>query len=174
MLAFADTRIEPGDTLLFFDKDEGSGPGLAVAGMHIAGLIVRTVKDTLCVVIGQVIVDEGVRPCAGYSQSEACHCSGDDSCLCTEGKTCECSAEGLHESMACKWEVYMSPEDLLLFLAQDMEARDRPVDEDVVPMADLYVRPDHTARRLKTSVTSEPLSSYAIRQRAEAERQSSR
>lgn len=173
VLALADSRIEPGDTLVFFDKREGSGPGLAVAGMHIAGVIVRPVKGTLCIIIGQVIVDKGVRPCAAYPQSEACRCNDDSSCLCSKEGKCECGAEELHESVALSWEVHMSSEDILLFLAQDMEARDRPLDEDVAPMADLYVRPDQTARRLKNSVTSELLSSYAICQRAPAERQTS-
>lgn len=59
------------------------------------------------------------------------------------------------------WTVHFSPEDLLLFITQDLSFHDRPREEDTAAMMDLYVRPEDSARRLRTRITSSPFSSYA-------------
>jgi hypothetical protein len=52
----------------------------------------------------------------------------------------------------------MSPEDVILFVTQDMNPQARPPGTDVAPV---FVRPEDTVKRLRTSVMSDRFSSYA-------------
>jgi hypothetical protein len=61
------------------------------------------------------------------------------------------------------WVVYMSPADLILFAAQDLKSEVSPPEEGVGPIIVLSVCPEEKAKRLTTSVTSDLVSSFAIR-----------
>lgn len=167
VVALADTKIQPGDALLYVDyvSDHGS-PVLAVVG-----LLARQVHDSLYIIVGQFILYGGVQPWPIFRHPEACGCDSNDVCGCGELGTFGCTCEGEpYCPVTWSWEVYMSPEDLLLFLTQDLGIREQPAEEDVEPRLWIYVRPDRTAMRLKTSVTSNILSSYALCRKKECER----
>jgi hypothetical protein len=56
----------------------------------------------------------------------------------------------------------MSPEDLLVFIAQDLKSVHRQPIKWEVPMVDDSVDLEESMERLTTRVTSEEFSSYAI------------
>lgn len=153
-VALTDTKTRPGDIILFLtdpDADEEKPP--------VVGLIVRPTDRDIYLVVGQAILNSGAQPCMGYRISDPCSCGEKDACSCASRLCRECEAElGPHYRPGTGFTVHMAPEDVLLFVAQDMGDQGRPHSADDMPV---LVRPEHTVGRLTTSVTSHKLSSYA-------------
>lgn len=143
VVGLTDNHTQPGDTLLFFFGGNNS--------MFHAGLVVRRASDNesdspaFATIVGQCIVDSDIKVCRGKS-----------SCL------CERRHPASHMRANLKWEVHMTPEDLLAFIAQDLKMEHRQPTKFEVPMVDVSVRWEESARRLNTRVTYGTLSSYAI------------
>jgi hypothetical protein len=140
VVALADKRLRTGDILLFFQDTHPMG------GMNppVYGLIIRSTQRDIYVVVGQVVVNHGTRPNGPGSYSAP-----------------GTNPHGL-ELEEGEWWVFMAPADLLLFIAQDMHSEiDSPEWGD--PGIRLTFRPEETAKRLITSVTTDWNSSYAIR-----------
>lgn len=150
IVAVADKNIKGGDTILCFSLHGRRDPALA-------GLIARPAKGAVHAIVGQVVFDEGVRP---YGKTNCC-------CVNLGRPGCECGKDKhLHHSEEREWTVYMSIEDVYLFLAQDMKTKGHDLDRGAeLSMSLLTLRENRedTARRLQTRVTSgDLLSSYAV------------
>lgn len=146
VMALADKKTRSGDVLLFLHDS-------AEFRAHIPGLVVRRANKSIYMVVGQFIYDPGVRPCPLIPRSRvpgvySCECRGDDD---------------LHSSSLGfeSWRVEMSAEDLLLFAAQDIKPNTAELDVDR-PMSSTAAQLEGRWRRLVTSVTDEPSSSYAV------------
>jgi hypothetical protein len=149
VIGLANKRIQPKDTILLFD--DGNDRMLSF------GLIVRRFRERdgsfIATIVGQCFFNTDVSTCRGGYR-----------CLC-EGAS--------HVSDKEAWKVYMSPEDLLAFVAQDLKLVHRPPSELEVPMVDLSVDLEKNRDRVTTRVTSEEFSSYAIVTPSQAPQQSS-
>jgi hypothetical protein len=183
VLAFVDGKTEPGDILLFLHNVDAE----EVLAAPVPGLIVRPFKDKIYSVVGQFICDDGVKVCPGVNnqdkllsmdshsshvnQEEALPLSDDRDhgnseayVTSTHDSECECSGgRALHNLNEGTWKVRMSPEDLLLFVAQDLRTNRTNLQPEgqAEPVVGCSVASVERARRLATSVTSELFSSYA-------------
>lgn len=179
VLAFADSKIRPGDVLLFLHNSDTTEGVMA----PVFGLVVRPCEDRVHSVVGQFICDDGVKMCLGASEDNHWNSSADPDNAWTSGGEsddlddhekiedlalyngkCECKGKhSLHSLAGRPWKLRMSPEDLLLFVAQDMKMEHRITqsgksEEHVVTCSAGSIE---RARRLSTKVTSSPISSYA-------------
>lgn len=141
VVALADKKVKAGDMLLF-SRDLG-GPHFSLVP-RAAGLIVRPLECGIHIVVGQVFVDHGIRP--------------------PEEQDIETNSVGF-EIRDNDWWLYISPIDLLLFVAQGMKSKVIPPSEDDGPVIKRTFCPEGTARRLTTGVTADPTSSFAVRKR---------
>ncbi|KAK4543071.1 hypothetical protein LTR36_005848 [Oleoguttula mirabilis] len=131
-------------------------------GLHIpsAGLVVRKTEEGRYLIVGQAIFNPEIAPCTGSPSND--DGSGRDTRV-NISSGCGCSSgEEYHVKSDRKWTVHFAPEDLLLFITQDLAFHDRPKEKDTALMVDLYVRPEEAAKRLRTRVTSSQFSSYAV------------
>ena len=134
--ALVSKNVKAGDSILIFrDRSFLHGPQAP-----ITGLVVRPSDCGIHDIVGQVIV-------------------GDDFEIVKGG-----SMDRLASGALCLWTwlVFMSPADLILFVAQDLKADISPPEEGVGRAVVLSVCPEGKARRLTTSVTCGPVSSFAI------------
>jgi hypothetical protein len=141
VVGLVDKQTQHGDTILLF---EGGHSGNAI---FRSGLIVRKRMcyrggTFVATIIGQCIFNSDFVPC------EAC-----SDYLCSNPT---------HFSDEERWRMHMSPEDLLVFIAQDLKLVHRQPKKFEVPMVDLWVQLDQSRQRLSTRVTSEEFSSYAV------------
>jgi hypothetical protein len=138
VIGLANKRIKHGDTILLFESGNDNG-------VFHSALIVRRCDDghdpTIATIVGQCIVHSNVKSCLGGS-----------GCVC--GHVTHVSAKEV-------WNVLMSPEDLLVFIAQDLKLVHRQPSKFEVPMVDYSVHLEESRERLTTGVTSEEFSSYA-------------
>jgi hypothetical protein len=172
--ALATNQIQPGDVLLFFQVSARRQIPQSI------GLVVRELKPQLHSIIGQFIFNFRYEPCSGSAlameEEEICGTSNsgkDDNAETRVGgrddtqvtrQRCPCGGEPeLHSQEGWRWKVHLSPEDLLLYIAQDLKLEEHePPGKYIAPMVDLAVHPRERAKRVITDVTSEPLSSYAV------------
>lgn len=118
----ADKKVKAGDMLLF-SRDLG-GPHFSLVP-RAAGLIVRPLECGIHIVVGQVVVDHGIRP--------------------PEEQDIEKNSVGF-EIRDNDWWLYISPIDLLLFVAQGMKSEVIPPSEDDGPVIKRTFCPEGTAR----------------------------
>lgn len=145
VVALADKNVKAGDQLLFFSNEGPSAYPAYGLCPPFAGLIVRPIDCGIHIIVGQFIIDYGIKPC-----QSPCSCVAD-------------SGKQRHGFEPENWWVYMSPEDLLLFVVQDMMSEASLPNDGVGPVMKLSVRREETAERFITSITTDPVSSYAIR-----------
>lgn len=136
MVGLANKRIQHGDTILLFESGVNEG-------MFHSALIVRRYGSAIATIVGQCIIDSDVEVCRG------------------EGSGCVCR-DATHTSDDNVWQALMSPEDLLVFVAQDVKAIYRQPSQFGMPVMDVSVQPERSIERVTTNVTSEEFSSYAI------------
>jgi hypothetical protein len=171
--ALATNLIQPGDILQFFQVS-------AIRQIpQSIGLVVRVLEGKLHTIVGQFIFNSKYEPCSGIALTtrEEIQLRGtSNSDLDDNAETravgsdeprqrCPCGGEpGLHDRGGWSWKVHFSPEDLLLYIAQDLELEEHepPAKYVAAFMMDLAVHPRERAKRVITDVTSEPLSSYAV------------
>lgn len=135
-------HVQSEDTLLFFHDGN--------ARMFHCGLIVRQSKhDTHSSAVGMI-----VGQCIFSTDIEVCR--GGQSCVCLRRHPSP------HIPQNLRWQVHMAPEDLLVFIAQDLKLEHRTPKKFEVPMADVAVRWEESEKRLGTRVTCGPFSSYAV------------
>ncbi|GAB7325568.1 hypothetical protein MBLNU13_g09567t1 [Cladosporium sp. NU13] len=183
VLAFADSKTEPGDILLFLQDDT------EVWAAPVPGLVVRPFKHDMYSVVGQFICDDGVKLCPGVNNQDEIlnlespsHLQPDKALSSTNGSDggnkkfyttatcsgeCQCgSGQSLHSLDGGTWKVRMSPEDLLLFVAQDLKTQpmNDPLDKSEELVVNCAVGSVEVARRLATKVASDMFSSYATRE----------
>jgi hypothetical protein len=199
MVAVANRDLQPGDVLLFFcDTDDSDDPD-EVLQTPLPGLIVRPAGGDTHTIVGQFLFGQGVRPCAGMQYGNATYLEEDGprrgrcECLNPDALGMESSQwlsmndldrqspEGVvvfsgvmewdryHNGSDRIWSVHMSPEDLLLFVAQDLKVEENPLEKDLVPRAGKSMYPEEIVRRLTTDVTSDGFSSYAVCERSESD-----
>ena len=100
IVGLANKQIRHGDVLLLF-------PGWKPWKIFCSGLLVRKYHmlgnhSVAAMIVGQCIVDPCLEVCQG-------------------GSLCECRGDlRLHDQNDSFWKVHMSPEDLLVFIAQDL------------------------------------------------------
>jgi hypothetical protein len=149
VVALADEKVKAGDKLLFFgDFTYGAvwPPEMAGLGPPVAGLITRLAKCGIRILVGQVVIDQGIGPYGPYGPLVSDRGNGTDS-------------QGF--DLKQEWFILMSPLDLILFAAQDM-ITEVSSSRDGAVIKRTYC-PEQTAKRLTTSVTSDLNSSYVIR-----------
>jgi hypothetical protein len=117
------------------------GAGEFLVGFFHSALIVRRYSSTIATIVGQCILDSDVK-------------SGQ------RGSGCVCR-DGTHTSTNDTWQALMSPEDLLVFVAQDLKSVPQLPSKYGMPVADVSVHPKQSIERLTTRVTSREFSSYA-------------
>lgn len=132
VVGLANKQIRSGDILLLFriDGDRKIFP---------AGLITRPCDGKMHLIVGQFVVDDDIPIC----HNEA-----------------SCACEGHHEGDglgSSTWKVHMLPEDLLLFVTQDLNLRPK---QGSTPSR--TERREERTRPLTTRVISQPFSSYAM------------
>ena len=136
VVAFADRKLKAGDFLLFFRDLGPSG-----------GLIVRPIKSGFHIIVGQVVLNHGIRPRSYRSHSHRSRpCFGID--------------ENTFDRENERWWVYMSPLDLILFVAQDMKSEISS--SEVGHIMKRTVCLEDSVKRLTTNVTSDLDSSFAV------------
>jgi hypothetical protein len=140
VVGLVDRQTQHGDTILLF---EGGHLGNAI---FRSGLIVRKRMchrggTFVATIVGQCIFNSDFEPCETCSDI-----------------VCRDATHFPDE----RWKVHMSPEDLLVFIAQDLKLVHRQPKKFEEPMVDLWVQLDQSRQRLSTRVTSEEFSSYAI------------
>jgi hypothetical protein len=135
VVGLANQQIQHGETVLLFES--GVNEGI----FHFA-LIVRRRGPTIATIVGQCIVDSDVETCRG---GPGCVCRG-----------------AMHTSDSDTWQALMSPEDLLVFVAQDPKSVPRLPSYSGMPVMDVSVQPEKSRERVTTRVTSEEFSSYAM------------
>lgn len=141
VVGLVDKQTQHGDTILLFK------------GGHIDNAIFRSgliVRKRMCY-RGGTFVATIVGQCIFNSDFILCEVCSDFWCN-----------RATHFSDEERWQVHMSPEDLLVFIAQDLKLVHRRPKKFEVPMVDLWVQLDQSRQRLSTRVTSEEFSSYAI------------
>jgi hypothetical protein len=134
VVGLANKQMQHGDTILLF----GGG---VIGGFFHSALIVRRYSSTIATIVGQCILDSDVK-------------SGQ------RGSGCVCR-DGTHTSTNDTWQALMSPEDLLVFVAQDLKSVPQLPSKYGMPVADVSVHPKQSIERLTTRVTSREFSSYA-------------
>jgi hypothetical protein len=169
--ALATNLVQPGDILLFFQVSARRQIPQSI------GLVVRAVEGELHFVVGQFIFNSRYEPCSGNAlatrgEESRVTSNSDDGDIAEirvggrgdSSPQCPCRGEsGLHNREGWRWKVHLSPEDLLLYIAQDLKLEEHePPGKYIAPMVDLAVHPRERAKRVITDVTSEPLSSYAV------------
>lgn len=137
----ADKQIQPGNTLLFF---RGANRSIFHSGLVVRQTRHKGIDPAIATIVGQCLRITDIQ-------------------VCSHGPSCTCDGHHLmsHSEEKSPWIVHMSPEDLLLFVAQDLKLEHRQPKKFEVPMVDVLVRWEESAKRLSTRVTHEPLSSYA-------------
>lgn len=135
VIGLANQQIQHGDTILLFESGVNEG-------IFHSALIVRRYGPTIATIVGQCIVDSDLKSCWGGS---GCVFRG-----------------AMHISDSDTWRALMSPEDLLVFVAQDLKAVPRLPSYSGMPVMDVSVQPEMSIERVTTRVTSEEMSSYAI------------
>jgi hypothetical protein len=135
LVGLANQQIQHGDTILLFESGVNEG-------IFHSALIVRRWGPTIAMIVGQRIVDSDVEICQGGS---GCVCRG-----------------AMHTSDSDVWQALMSPEDLLVFVAQDLKSVPRLPSYSGMPVMDVSVQPERSRERVTTRVTSEEFSSYAM------------
>ena len=156
VMALADRKTRLGDTILLLavrTRDVEKPP--------VVGLIVRATDNNVYFIVGQVVFDSGVQTCRAVSLSRPCCPSRHKNCSCSRppSSRCECGVDQeLHDRPGKGFTIYMSVEDFLLFVTQDIDLQERQNGANTTLM---LVRPADTVIRLETSVTSHWLSSYA-------------
>jgi hypothetical protein len=168
--ALATDLTLPGDILLFFQVSTRRQIPQSM------GLVVRKLEGRLHWIVGQFVFDSRYEPCSGDAfairgkGSRAASDIGKDVNAETRvggredsSPRCHCGGEHeLHSLEDWSWKTHFSPEDLLLFVAQDLKLEEHETPgKYIAPMLDLAVYPRERAKRVITGVTSEPLSSYA-------------
>jgi hypothetical protein len=136
VIGLANKQIQHGDIILLFD---GGAVGIE---MFRPALVVRRHTSVTATIVGQCIFDSDVRTCRGGS-------------ICVCGGVTHVWENGI-------WKVLMSPEDLLVFVAQDLKFVHRQSSRVEAPAVKISVHLEKSRERLTTSVTSEEFSSYAI------------
>lgn len=146
VVGLVSTEVQHGDTLLLFDT-ASQAYEIFHAGLIVRRFLLRTGGSVVAKIIGQCLVDFDVEVCQDHS-------------------ACECEDHGpwmhVRDDQYKGWKVHMSPEDLLLFIAQDLKVEHRQAEKFVAPMVDLSAHVDESSKRLQMSVTREELSSYAV------------
>ena len=145
VVALADKKVKAGDVLMF-SRDLG-GPHFSGLVPPAAGLIVRPLECGICIVVGQVVVDHGIRPPGRRIPGD----TGTDSVG--------------FEIRNNDWWVYMSPIDLMLFVTQGMKSEVSSPTESIGHFVKRTFCPEETAKRLTTGLTADPASSFAVRER---------
>jgi hypothetical protein len=139
VVGLANKQIQPRDTIfLFEDATDGTFPNGLIVRKHSYEMDGKIVA----MIVGQCILDPDFSPCQGGS-----------GCMC---------GDVTHASDKETWKVLMSPEDLLVFVAQDLMMVHRQPSKFEVPMVDMSVDLERSIQRLTTRVTSGVFSSYAI------------
>lgn len=151
VVALADKKVKAGDILLFFregalSRPPGRPPRGSTLSPPTAGLIIRPVESGIHIVVGQAVIDHGIR-----TRHQKRRMPGETT-----------DPMGFELENDCWW-VLMCPVDLLLFASQDMKAEVGPFKEGVGSVIRRTYCPEETAKRLNTSVTTDLNSSYAIR-----------
>ena len=145
VVGLVSTEVKHGDTLLLFEWS--SGHDSFHAGLIVRRFLVRRGSSVVTKIIGQCLVDSGVEVCHDHS---ACECKGHDPWV------------HVRDDQDEAWEVRMSPEDLLLFIAQDLKLEHRQPGKFVAPMVIFSAHVDESSKRLRISVAREELFSYAV------------
>jgi hypothetical protein len=145
VVALANKKVKAGDILLF-SRDLG-GPHFSGLVPLAAGLIVRPLECGVHIVVGQVVVDHGIRPPEMRVSRDV-----------------ETDPVGF-EIGNNDWWVYMSPIDLLLFVAQGTKFEVSSPSEGTGPVIKQTFCPEKTAKRLTTGVTTDLISSFVLRKR---------
>jgi hypothetical protein len=135
VVGLANKQIQHGDTILLFES-------VVDSGMFLSALIVRRYGSNIATIVGQCVLDTDVAPCRGGS-----------GCIC---------GDVTHVPDKEAWKILMSPEDLLVFIAQDLKLVHRQPAKFEVPMIDFSVDLEESKERLTTRVTSDEFSSYAM------------
>lgn len=185
VVAWADCKTQAGDILLFFQDDKYAAEEPWISIVPPPGLAVSQFKDETFTVVGQFFITIGARPCSTkpfrptlFSEDsddtspspDISDCSDDDEEFDNEPtvenrKRCRhCKgANELHSREGWSWKIHMSPEDLLLFVAQDLklEHRSPELKENFLSTVDFSVYPEERVTRLRTNATSEPFASFA-------------
>ncbi|KAK3673068.1 hypothetical protein LTR78_007179 [Recurvomyces mirabilis] len=153
ILAIATGSVKSGDIVLSFGNNKNNF-GNHFSGLHTpcAGLVVRQTTSERYLIVGQIIFDLEVEPLPDALLSDA-----------ERGRV-----TGPSYAPDVVWEVHFDPEDLMLFIVQDLVYYQAPRAHDRPTMLDCTVRPEYTVKRLETSVTSDTFSSYATRSRQPA------
>jgi hypothetical protein len=141
VIGLANKQIRPGDTILLFGKIDSHDSDFPT------GLIVRRYREwgrfVVATIVGQCIFDSDFGTYEGRRNYRMCSPSP-------------------RVSDKEAWKVLMSPEDRLVFIAQDLNQVYRQPKKFKVPMIDISVQLEESKKRLTTRVTSEDFSSYAI------------
>lgn len=157
--ALVDVKAEGGDWLLFFGPN---GPRDAGLQTPIAGLLVRsTAQLDQYRIIGQAIYNPRFSPCGPCRNREQCICVlKDEADVKDDRKLRVMDSSPAFENP--KWTVHLTPEDLLAFVAADLRFQ-LPLKEENgrAPVMELYVAPEESLKRLKTSATTSDTQSYA-------------
>jgi hypothetical protein len=135
--ALVGKNVKAGDSILLL-RDGIHGPRAP-----ITGLVVRPFERDLHIIVGQVVVGDEFTPSTDAGNVF--------DCLFWDG------------FFRWNWLVFMSPADFILYVAQDLKSHISPPEEGVGPAIAWSVCPEAKAKRLTTSVTSDPVSSFAIR-----------
>ncbi|KAK5107431.1 hypothetical protein LTR62_001292 [Meristemomyces frigidus] len=146
-LAIATGSVKAGDIALYFGNNKNDRSKKHFASLHTpcAGLVLRQTSSERYLIVGQIIFDLDVEPLPHALRPEA----GRD------------KATGPSDPPDVVWEVHFAPEDLLLFIVQDLAYHQTPREHNRPTMLDCAVRPESTVKRLQTSVTADIFSSYA-------------
>jgi hypothetical protein len=134
--ALASKTAKAGDSILIL-RDQVHGPRAP-----FTGLVVRPFDRDKHIIVGQVVVSDDFSSIVPDWNGHLFY-------------TVDPSQR--------EWLVFMSPEDLILFAAQDLKSEISSPKGGVGPTIVLSVCPEEQARRLTTSVTSDLVSSFAIR-----------
>lgn len=187
-VAWADRKTQAGDILLFFQDDKHAMKEPWISIVPPPGLVVRQLKDDIFTVVGQFFIAIGARACStkpfrptlfsedsdGTSSSPEISDCSDDADEIDKGSTsdnrekrrhCKGTDES-HSREGWSWKIHMSPEDLLMFVVQDLKLEHRPPElkENFLSTVDFSVYRGEREMRLMTNATSEPFSSFAMRE----------
>ena len=143
----ANKQIQHGDTILFFECAYSGGSSFSY-GLIVRRLLCKSSRSFVARIIGQCIVDPDFE-IHNESSDDVCRDVVDDS-------------DDSDEETWVEWKALMSPEDLLVFVAQDLNLIHSRPSRFHGPVVDISIDPTESRKRLITRVTSEEFSSYAI------------
>lgn len=147
VIGLANKHIRSADILLLFSC--GSRSAVFPAGLVVRRFKYRAKGSVIATIVGQFIVDADV---VTFSQDPWRW------------------REVHHEKdswVKVKWWAHMSPEDLLVFIAQDMKCGHRVTETRERTVAEPSVWPEESVRRLTTSITCERFSLYVIEEKTD-------